>query len=177
MKITITKDAAKELGITDLVITKREQDFLRESNAIEQVYDDDSLQQALYAWKVLASKNVLTTGLILRVHKILMLHQPLRPDEKGYWRRCQVWIGNREAPRWEKMVVMMGSWILDANRSDEEETIKKDHILFEYVHPFVDGNGRVGRMLMNWQRVNSGLPILVIKEKEKQDYYLWFDQR
>ena len=155
-------------------LSKKEIDFLRESNAIEAVYDDDSLEQAKYAWEFLKSEKVLTTGSILKTHKILMLHQPLKPDEKGYWRRCQVWIGYREAPRWEKMVVMMGSWILDANKSDDEEAIKKDHVLFEYVHPFVDGNGRVGRMLMNWQRINSGLPILVIKEEGKHDYYGWF---
>jgi len=49
------------------------------------------------------------------------------------------------------------------------------HINFEKIHPFIDGNGRIGRMLLNWQRVKLGLPVLVIKESEKQEYYKWFN--
>ena len=53
---------------------------------------------------------------------------------------------------------------------------KASHIAYERIHPFIDGNGRTGRMFMNWQRLKAGLPILVIKEKEKQEYYKWFNE-
>lgn len=150
-------------------------EFLRESNAIEGVFDEDSLQQAKYAWEYLIKQETLTTGVILKTHKILMLHQSLRPNEKGYWRCCQVWIGGREAPRWERILLMMGGWLLATKYSRDEESIKEDHVQFEFIHPFVDGNGRVGRMLMNWQRLQQKLPLLVIKDSEKQSYYRWFD--
>ena len=52
--------------------------------------------------------------------------------------------------------------------------IRNDHIGFEKIHPFIDGNGRLGRILMNWQRIQCGLDILVIWEIEKQEYYKWF---
>ena len=53
--------------------------------------------------------------------------------------------------------------------------IKRWHIQFEHIHPFEDGNGRVGRILMNFQLVKKGLPILVIHEgKEQREYYKWF---
>jgi len=54
--------------------------------------------------------------------------------------------------------------------------IKLSHIEFENIHPFEDGNGRVGRILMNIQCLNAGLPLLVIHTgKEQQKYYTWFD--
>ena len=47
--------------------------------------------------------------------------------------------------------------------------------LISEVHPFIDGNGRTGRIFMNWWRVKNGLPILVIKETARQEYYKWFN--
>ena len=56
-----------------------------------------------------------------------------------------------------------------------EEEIKQWHIKFEEIHPFEDGNGRSGRILMNWQRVSNGLPLLIIHTGEEQlTYYKWF---
>ena len=55
------------------------------------------------------------------------------------------------------------------------DKITENHVKFESIHPFVDGNGRTGRLLMNWIRIKIGLPILVIKESEKFEYYKWFE--
>jgi len=71
------------------------------------------------------------------------------------------------------------SWLKDVETSIEMpgkngKHIQLDHITFEKIHPFIDGNGRIGRIFMNWQRKKAGLPILVIKEAEKQKYYDWF---
>ena len=56
--------------------------------------------------------------------------------------------------------------------------IKDWHIQFEHIHPFEDGNGRVGRILMNLQLLNEGLPILVIHQGEEQKrYYKWFKNK
>lgn len=149
-------------------------DFLYESNAIEGVYDNDSLQQAKYAWEYLVEQDKLTSGVVLKTHKILMLHQPLRPDERGYFRKVAVYIGGNEAPHASHISTMMKSWIEAANKAKTEDHIKESHVHYEHIHPFVDGNGRTGRMFLNWQRVKNGLPILVIKESERHDYYKWF---
>lgn len=54
--------------------------------------------------------------------------------------------------------------------------MKNHHVEYEIIHPFVDGNGRTGRMFMNWERLKGGLPILVIHEgEEQQEYYKWFN--
>jgi hypothetical protein len=60
-------------------------------------------------------------------------------------------------------------------KSTKEVFIKQWHINFEGIHPFEDGNGRIGRILMNLQRLSVGLPILIIHEGEEQfEYYKWF---
>jgi Fic family protein len=157
-------------------------DFLRESNAIEGVYDDDSLQQAQYAWEYLISQEKITPSVVLKTHKILMLHQPLRPDEKGYFRMAQVWIGGKEGLHYSEIREAMKGWCERANLqvahpgSRIEEDIQAHHVLYENIHPFIDGNGGTGRMFMNWQRLKLGLPILVIKADEKLEYYKWFNE-
>jgi hypothetical protein len=59
-------------------------EFLKESNNIENVWDDASLAQAIYAWNYIIKQPELTVDVILKTHKILMLHQKLLPDEKKY---------------------------------------------------------------------------------------------
>lgn len=166
--------------------TKEVIDFLRESNAIEQVYDDDSLKQAKFAWDYLSKEKELNHHVILKTHKILMLHQlNLRPDEKGYYRRVPVSVGNKHNIRWENIEVLLDSWLEDIKVSvkipgEEGKNIEIDHITYEGIHPFVDGNGRTGRMFMNWERMQAGLPILIIHADwpkiggEQMSYYSLF---
>ncbi len=153
--------------------------FLEESNKIEGVYDDDSLKQAKYAWEYLIKQKKLTIGVILKTHKILMLHQKLLPNQKGYFREVTVFIGSRELMNYREIRKALEVWLKDVKTSvqvpgKDGNNIKLDHITYESIHPFIDGNGRTGRMFMNWQRVKSGLPILVINADERQSYYEWF---
>lgn len=164
------------MDITNLV------DFLQESNAIEGVYDEDSLLQSKFAWEYLIEQDKIDPSVILKAHKILMLHQPLKPDEKGYFRQIPVWVGGREGMDHKQIRLKVAEWCKKANLMVEfpgsggriEQDINDHHVAYEYIHPFVDGNGRTGRLFLNWQRVKIGLPILVIKEIEKHNYYKWF---
>ncbi len=56
------------------------------------------------------------------------------------------------------------------------DKIAKFHLDFELIHPFNDGNGRIGRVLINYQLKNSGLPSIIIRDKEKSNYYLAFKE-
>lgn len=153
--------------------------FLKESNAIEGVYDDDSLNQAIYAWEFLKEEPILTVGVVLKTHKILMLHQPIPGYLRGYFRNCDVSVGGQIKLKVDQIKPAMHSWVKDVATTlrvpgKNGEHIKIDHVAYENIHPFIDGNGRTGRMFMNWQRLKQDLPILVIKEDEKFDYYKWF---
>ena len=170
------------------MLTRQELEFLNESNAIEGVYDEDSLQQAQYAWEYLLNENVLSNSVVTKTHKILMLHQPLFGYQRGYFREEQVWVGNREGKPWKEVPGLIEHWCMNVNdlinnRSTEkdsseflERVIREQHVSYEKIHPFVDGNGRTGRMFLNWTRVQIGLPILVIHEGlEQRQYYGWFN--
>lgn len=153
--------------------------FLKESNAIEDVWDEQSLTNAKKAWDYLIKQKELTTKNILRTHEILMKDK-LDKDNLGHWRKQPVWIGGHEAKPWFAIPDLMEQWIKVANHGakiKDEDVAKNDHMHFESIHPFIDGNGRMGRILLNWQRVKVGLPILVIKEAEKWGYYSWFSEK
>lgn len=168
---------------------KKLEEFLRESNKIENVYDEDSLKQAVLAWKYLKKFKKITRDAIWGTHAILMKDQDLQENEKGQYRQIQVMIGGYEAKPWYAVPDLMFNWMKRANMTlrqakelelDDEakiDAIKSDHVAFEKIHPFVDGNGRVGRILWQWQRLAIGLPIGVIYADERHDYYDWFDRR
>ncbi len=134
--------------------------FLRESNAIESVYDDDSLQKAKKAWDYIIAEEQLSIDAILKMHEILM-DGKLPPDQLGAFRRHGVIVGGRLGAKWPLIPELMHNWVLYANQpgGDPEEMM---HVRYEKIHPFADGNGRTGRILMNWQRLKRGKDIMII---------------
>ncbi|MDE1548512.1 Fic family protein [Jeotgalibaca caeni] len=61
---------------------------------------------------------------------------------------------------------------LESAKSDEEKlaAILDTHIQFERIHPFSDGNGRIGRMVMNYSLLQYGFPPLIIEKGTKAQY-------
>lgn len=158
-------------------------EFLIESNLIEDTWDEQSLKQALKAWDYLIAQKSLTKSNILKTHAKLMKGK-LPVNQTGAWRRVPVWIGGHEVKPWYAVPDLMTKWIHDQEKSryqyqitTKEETaerIRQAHIVAEKIHPVADGNGRLFRLVLNWQRLKSGLPILVIKYKDRFEYYKWF---
>ena len=157
--------------------------FLDESNRIEGVYDGQSMDDAIKAWQYLIKQDVLNIDVVLKTHKILMRRQKLDPKYIGKFRDINVGI-QRNGVIVKKFIDpklvagSMNSWLFLANSAKSakyvEEWIKQAHQQYINIHPFVDGNGRTGRMFMNWSRVKMGLPLLIICEEDKQEYYKWF---
>jgi Fic family protein len=166
---------------------KKINEFLRESNAIEGVYDKQSLVNARKAWDKLMSFDTLNLARVMTIHRILMEG---KMDEQyvGKFRKTPVFIGGHPAMNYQKIVGEMKHWIKYMNlrlqtsegpwgitKKDLKARTRQLHVLFEQIHPFLDGNGRTGRMFMNWQRIKDNLPILIIHTgKEQKEYYTWF---
>lgn len=156
-----------------------ELEFLKHSNWIEKEYSEEALEDAHLAWEYLKKKDI-TLETILTTHLLLM--RRLDKEIAGKIRDCDVWIGG------EKKIFVAEKLIRDdlenlcdaisASRklsSQREKVTKAMHIDFERLHPFVDGNGRVGRLVWQRHRMMLGLPIKVIHEGEEQEkYYEWF---
>lgn len=152
-------------------------DFLSESNAIEGETSDEALNDAMTAWNYLVSQADNQTDspitIILKTHYYLCRH--VMPRIAGSLRDCQVVIGGRVAPPYYAVPALIENWVRDHWGAKNVEDIKKAHIAFEHMHPFEDGNGRTGRLLMNFQRVRAGRPIVIIHTgNEQQKYYQWF---
>lgn len=55
------------------------------------------------------------------------------------------------------------------------EKIARFHLEFETIHPFNDGNGRLGRVLINYQLLRLGFPRIIIRQKDRKTYYKAFE--
>ncbi len=152
-------------------MTSKTQEFLRESNYIEGEYSHIALRDAHEAWAYAVVRKHLTLNDIKQIHYLLMRN--LRPDIAGKWRTCDVYIGG-ERKRFSSIRSLekkVSEWIEGLKIND----YKTAHILFENIHPFEDGNGRTGRILMNWQITRKSSPLLIIHSGEEQmEYYKWF---
>lgn len=147
--------------------------FLIESNAIEDVWDDGSYLKANNAYHSLDKCTKLSSFYIKQVHDILM-DGKLKKPELGNWRKCAIYIGGREGRPWYAIPELIDDWCERVTLLKTAKDIQQSHVEFETIHPFVDGNGRVGRILWQWLRVNNGLPVKIIYEAKKWAYYKWF---
>jgi fido (protein-threonine AMPylation protein) len=161
--------------IAEIKFSKTEMHFIAESNAIEDVRDSKSLNFALKAWEYVRSLPRLETSSIKRAHRILM-HDKLPPHQLGHYRAKNehVRVGGRLGLYPEYIQSSMRDWYKRSWEPMDPYKIQEHHVEFEKIHPFIDGNGRIGRMLMNYIRIKNGYDIMIIWEKEKQQYYDWF---
>lgn len=167
---------------------QKEVEFLQHSNLIEGETSFSALEEAKEAWEYLMTKEELTIPIIKGVHNLLMRNRDtLKPEERGIFRHIPVYIGGKLGMNPKLIDRAMEQWVAEVNDTCEhyssfdkkilEDVVKRQHIDYEKIHPFVDGNGRTGRMFMNWTRLKIGLPLLIIHQGgEQQEYYKWFQE-
>jgi len=118
----------------------------------------------------------------ITLETVLDLHQTVFRgiyEHAGRWRWWNVAIqGSKHTPpRYEKVVPMMEEWLNEYNRrSAESEGVFPlgawMHHRFEAIHPFGDGNGRIGRLLLSLHFLRQSWPPVHILEPEKPGYKL-----
>ncbi|MCW5910229.1 MAG: Fic family protein [Cyclobacteriaceae bacterium] len=130
-------------------------------------------------------KQKLTVALILDLHKTLLTH--IDDSIAGRFRKGKEWVrvGNHLGANPTFVNNLMRELVDDYNNDKALptgqagryflDTIAHFHAEFETIHPFVDGNGRIGRVLINLQLMNAGLPPIIIQNKSKhKEYYPLF---
>ena len=121
----------------------------------------------------------LTLPVILSLHKMLILN--IRDDIAGRFRNANeyVRVGSHIAPAPHEITERLTKMLAEYNASAHENIIRriaKLHLTFEHTHPFVDGNGRIGRVLNNFLLIREGFVPINIKFIDRQKYYQAFNE-
>lgn len=81
-----------------------------------------------------------------------------------------------QPPEWTEVPVLVGDWLADAQELSSTDVARiaqelaKLHARFEQIHPFLDGNGRAGRLVLNLLLVRLGYPPAIIYKKDRSRY-------
>lgn len=121
-----------------------------------------------------AKEQELTLPVILSLHEMLISN--IRDDIAGRFRSNNeyVRVGSYIAPAPKEVVERLQNMLIEYNAASHENIIKriaKLHLTFEHTHPFVDGNGRIGRVINNLLLIREGFVPINIKFIDRRKYY------
>lgn len=127
----------------------------------------------------LAGENApLTEKIILDFHSLVLMSDA---ENRGRYRRVPVQIlGALHTPPQPYLIQpkinqLLQSYSLWQQKKHIIEAVARLHLEFEAVHPFIDGNGRTGRLLLNFELIKHGLLPIDIKFTDRRKYYDCFD--
>jgi len=126
-----------------------------------------------------AKEQELTLEVILSLHKMLISN--IRDDVAGRFRKDNeyVRVGSHIAPNPKEVEDRLLKMLSEYNAASYESIIRriaKLHLVFEYIHPFVDGNGRIGRVINNYLLIREGFVPINIKFIDRKKYYEAFNE-
>ena len=130
-----------------------------------------------FVCELVKSNEPITERIIKQIHYLVLAD---KKDDRGVYRRVPVRImgANHEPVQPYLIEPKMEQLLIDYNNSSEHIITKlsKFHIGFEGIHPFIDGNGRTGRLLVNLELMKAGYPPIDIKFTDRLSYYNAFDE-
>lgn len=126
----------------------------------------------------LVKKNApLSESVIKQIHFLVLAD---KREDRGVYRRVPVRImGAAHMPVQPYAIEpKMGELLINYSESTDHiiTRLARFHIEFEGIHPFIDGNGRAGRLLVNLELMKAGLPPIDIKFTDRIAYYNAFDE-
>lgn len=164
-------------------LTLRETDLVLRGLTIDQKPLKDHIEavghkEAFYFVQDLVKEQVpLSESVIKQIHYLVL---PDKKDDHGVYRRVPVRImGAKHEPVQPYLIQPNMEQLLETYRNSTEHIIPRlarFHIEFEGIHPFIDGNGRTGRLLVNLELMKAGYPPIDIKFTDRLAYYKAFDE-
>jgi Fic family protein len=126
-----------------------------------------------------AKEQELTLDVMLSLHKMLISN--IRDDIAGRFRTDNeyVRVGSHIAPAPQEVLERLEKLLTEYNANSRESIVKRIaqlHLAFEYTHPFIDGNGRIGRVLNNYLLIREGFVPMNIKFIDRKKYYEAFKE-
>lgn len=132
----------------------------------------------LYVQDIVSNKMPLTEFVIKNIHSLVLMN---KPEDKGVYRRVPVRImGAFTEPVQPYMIEPKITELLAENENRKStmniiERVARFHLEFESIHPFIDGNGRTGRLLLNFELMQNGYPPINVKFTDRKRYYDAFE--
>ena len=145
--------------------------------SMREVMEAENLARVTEYKRDKATKQTLDKNLILAMHKMLLTG--IDDSIAGRFRRDEEYvIVGRHLPPAPDEVEPLTDEIMREYIDDFDgyflDKIAKFHLDFETIHPFCDGNGRIGRVIINYQLRACGFPRVIIRFKERDAYYQAF---
>jgi len=142
--------------------------------SVREVFEAKNLARVIEYKRSRVAGGELGKDLILLLHRMLL--GGIDDGIAGRFRRAgeYVRVGTHIAPAPERVEAMIDEALADYSSNLDAyflERIARFHLDFECIHPFFDGNGRLGRVLINFQLLQLGLPRIIIRNSEKRHYY------
>jgi hypothetical protein len=135
-------------------------------------------EAADWVYRHAADFNGVPIGVVSEVHRRAVqlawhLDPPSTRDDPGTWRRSEVRVGRVNVSLPPAIPADLADWSRStAQRADIHPVLHaaRHHAWLERIHPFVDGNGRVGRLLLNFMLIQDGYPPAVIMKEQRAPY-------
>jgi Uncharacterized conserved protein len=130
----------------------------------------------LYVQQLVSERVIVTEKVIKDIHSLVLMD---RPEDKGVYRSIPVRIlGAHHEPPQPYLVPVQMEQLIAKQAQEKRHPIEKAalfHLDIEGIHPFIDGNGRTGRLILNLMLMRCGYPAINVKFTDRQRYYDCFD--
>lgn len=144
-----------------------------------ELFEAKNLARVIEYMDARAATTEVTLELMTLLHKMLISN--IRDDIAGRFRNPTEWVrtGTYIAVDPKEVIPRLTTMLLEYAKNPHEHIIKriaKFHLTFEYIHPFCDGNGRIGRVLNNYLLIREGYVPINIAFANRAEYYAAFKE-